>query len=163
MHWINNNARWVLLGFLLAFGAGRVWSSVPSAGLVLQSAAVQNVLQDAGVAGASKPSFESCDCCAGSSGYAVEDESYRDADHSVGQLNRCCGDGMLVHGTASGGCGRCPVNRCGGCCGQDWSSLFLSESVSRVPDPGRLPRVTPEDWSAAQRTLRPLLQPPRGV
>jgi len=32
-----------------------------------------------------------------------------------------------------------------------------------VNDPGRLPPVLPEDWSAAQRTLPPLLQPPRGA
>ena len=161
MHWIKNSAAWVLLGFLLTVGAGRASSFVHGSGQLVITAPGQGVFEGASAVTSSRSFLDACACCAESADLS------RDSAHSDGRPNACCGNGTsadeTADETAESGCGRCPANACGGCCEQEYSSLFLSESVSQVNDPGRLPAVLPEDWSAAQRTLPPLLQPPRGA
>jgi hypothetical protein len=154
VHWVKNSAAWVLLGFLLTVWAGQASSFAHRSGQRLKSAAEHDVFQAALSVSSSRSFLDACTCCA---------ELSTDSAHSYGRETICCGNGTSAEETAESGCGRCPANDCGGCCGHEVIGLFLSESVSRIPDPGRLPPVPPEDWSAIQRSLRPLLQPPRGV
>lgn len=157
MHWIKNSAALILIGFLLTVGAGRASSCVRGSGHLLKSAAEHDVFQAALSVSSSRSFLDACTCCVKSA------ELSMDSTHLHGAETICCVNGTLAEGTAESGCGRCPANDCGGCCGYEVLGLFLSESESRIADPGRLPPVLPEDWSAMQRTLRPLLQPPRGV
>ena len=146
-----------LIGFLLTVGAGRASSCVRGSGQPLKSAAEHNVFQSALSVSGSRSFLDACTCCAESAKISTE------AAHLYGRETISCGNETSAEETAESGCGRCPANDCGGCCGHEVIGLFLSESVSRIADPGRLPPVPPEDWSAIQRSLRPLLQPPRCV
>lgn len=157
MHWIKNGAALILIGFLLTAGAGRAASCVHGSGHLLKSAAEHDVFQAALSVSSSRSFLDACTCCAENA------ELSTDSAHSYGRETIGCGNGTSAAVTAESGCGRCPANDCGGCCGHEVIGLFLSESVSRIADPGRLPPVPPEDWSAIQRSLRPLLQPPRCV
>ena len=160
MHWIKNSAALILIGFLLTVGAGRASSCLHGSGQRLKSAAEHDVFQAALSVSGSRSFLDACTCCAES---AESAELSTNSAHSDGRETICCGNGTSAEESAESGCGRCPANDCGGCCGHEVLGLFLSESVSRIADPGRLPPVPPEDWSAIQRSLRPLLQPPRGV
>ena len=157
MLWIKNGAALILMWFLLTLGAGQAFSRVHGSGQLLKSAAEHNVFQAVSSLSSCRSFMEACTCCAGSAQIST------DSAHSYGLETICCGTGTSAEETAESGCGRCPANACGQCCEQKYPSLFLSESVSRIADPGRLPPAPPEDWSAGQRSLRPLLQPPRCV
>jgi hypothetical protein len=163
VHCFKNNTTRVLLVFLLVLGAGRAASSRNGVGPMSKSSCGHCALLAGFAAAGSRPDSGSCDCCAGSAYSVGVGELSKDAAHTSGKAIAVCLAGNPAEGIAEDGCGRCPANGCGGCGGLKCSSLFLSESVSRIADPGRLPVVPPEDWSAVQRSLRPLLQPPRGV
>jgi hypothetical protein len=150
---------WVLLVFLLALGAGRGAPSGQGSGPLSNSTFGHCVLMAGFLGAGSILDSGSCDCCAGSASGVGCGESSKDAAHTPRKATAGC----FAEGIAESGCGRCPANDCGGCCEHEVIGLFLSESVSRIADPGRLPPVPPEDWSAIQRSLRPLLQPPRCV
>jgi hypothetical protein len=159
----------VLLGFLLLLGAAGAGSSVRGSGFLLKSGAELGVFKPAFAMSGGRQGVGSCTCCGDDvecreSGVSEVSGGFpEDSVHFYGKATSCCGEVRSAQEIVAGGCGRCPVNRCGGCCGHDFPSLFLSESFSRIEDPGRVPPVQAEDWSAARRTLRPLLQPPRGV
>ena len=160
MNRVKSNVVWLLLGLMVVFGAGRMTSGAHGLGPVGKSARPHCHLNAAFPIGDSVPEFAFCDCC---SDCVSGEESLGNPAQSPGESDAGWRNGTPTGVIASGGCGRCPANACGQCCEQEYPSLFLIKSVSRITDPGRVPAAPPEDWSAAQRSLRPLLQPPRGV
>jgi hypothetical protein len=153
----------VLLGFLLALGAGRAASAVQGPVFVPKTFVELAVYKVLFAVSDTKPDLSSCICCAYSGDCSRGVKSPEDSKHPLGLAANCYGHETADQESVAGGCSQCPANGCDGCCGHGSSILFFYESVSRIADPGRLPPVPPEDLSAAQRSLSPLLQPPRGV
>jgi len=111
VHWIKNSAALILIGFLLTVGAGRASYCVRGSGQLLKSAAEHDVFQSALSASGSRSFLDACTCCAESA------EISTDSAHSYGRETIFCGNGTSAEETAESGCGRCPANDCGGCCG----------------------------------------------
>lgn len=154
MRFIKNITTLLLVGVLLAFGinqipvnanvAGSSGQSTQSSyaaaiGLVLNNA---SAFSDAGAADSADQALLHCSHCAS-------------RERATKSAMQCCTN------AASGSCGECPAPQCGGCCGNGYTCLFLSNNAYSIIFPSEALPYPPEDWAAAQRAQRPLLQPPR--
>ena len=161
MRSLRNITTLLLVGVLLAFGTNQipVGANIPHITVAsLSFAASALELSDAAPKRRSSRSSNAA-------------QAINDADEALLHCAHCVSPEVLVKVASdccnaagsgkSGKCGECPAQQCGGCCGNGYTSLFLSSDAYSITFPSKSLAYSPEDWAATQRAHRPLLQPPR--
>ncbi len=161
MRSIRNITTLLLVGVLLAFGTNKI-----SVGANIPRITVGSLAFAASALNLSDAPTPSRSSSSGTAGQALND-----ADEALLHCAHCVSPEVLVKVASdccnaagsgkSGKCSGCPAQQCGGCCGNGYTSLFLSSYAYPITFPSESLAYSPEDWAATQRAHRPLLQPPR--
>ncbi len=167
MRSLRNITTLLLVGVLLAFGTNRipVGANIPHITVAsLSFAASALEVSDAAPKSRSSRSSRSSNAA---QALNDADEALLHCAHCVSPevlvkvASDCCNAAVSGKSGKSGKCGECPAQQCGGCCGNGYTSLFLSSYAYSITFPSKSLAYSPEDWAATQRAHRPLLEPPR--